>query len=461
MALQANDTRRLHRLPILSNAIIVPTALGGAVFLLLIALIDSRVIESTLCDRYLVGHPIARITTCLFCIGMVHLFANWRSQRKQSRGVDAIQLNHLRIQNAKTNQPVLDLDDVHEHDDVTLAKKYLQGLSATPNATHGHLLFRRLVSILNFIRRNQATSAVEAELKYQSEVDADEQYQSNAFVRILIWATPMLGFLGTVIGISQALGQLNVGPDNDLQGMMAGLQSNLYVAFDTTAQALVLSIVMMFGMFFLEREQKQLLQTVDAEAMEQIESIFEFSKEESNVENLTATKAVNHVGRKMLAATRAAVGEHTRIWRKTIESAEHAWVTANRDVAERSQVEITSALKAALSDLSQGLDQSIRNADESMSTRWGQWQTMLSENSRSLDKLQEHNQTQVKMLADAIEQLTKMAEKQSALPLDEGLAEIVSAVRLLKEEILSIRETTLKESAQFQLKIAQQSRRAA
>ena len=49
----------------------------------------------------------------------------------------------------------------------------------------------------------------------------------------------MLGFLGTVIGITQALGDLD--PEelaNSIQTAMDGLLSGLYVAFDTTAVAL-------------------------------------------------------------------------------------------------------------------------------------------------------------------------------------------------------------------------------
>ena len=59
----------------------------------------------------------------------------------------------------------------------------------------------------------------------------------------------MLGFLGTVVGISGALGGLTVA--SDFEAMLSGLRDKLYVAFDTTALALTLSIVLMFAQFIV------------------------------------------------------------------------------------------------------------------------------------------------------------------------------------------------------------------
>jgi exonuclease VII large subunit len=224
---------------------------------------------------------------------------------------------------------------------------------------------------------------------------------------------------------------------------------------------LVLSIVMMFSMFFIERQQKQLLDEVDSAALEQIDATFLFTDATTQIEHMDASKAVSYVGKRLLASTRSAIKEQTQIWRQTIDSAERAWVQQNVEASRHNLEQLTEALRSALGDLRRGLDESIQNADESMQKRWGQWQTILSDNSRGLDRLQEHNQQQVKMLADAIEKLTRMAEKQNALPLDEGLAEIVSAVRLLKDEIADLRQNPAKDVGNFELKIAEPRRRAA
>ncbi|EQC52777.1 MotA/TolQ/ExbB proton channel family protein [Bacteriovorax sp. DB6_IX] len=67
--------------------------------------------------------------------------------------------------------------------------------------------------------------------------DSSEMEQTN--IRYLLWAIPSLGFIGTVLGISQALMIAN-GKD------MKAITATLGVAFDTTLVALILSIILMW-----------------------------------------------------------------------------------------------------------------------------------------------------------------------------------------------------------------------
>jgi chemotaxis protein MotA len=67
--------------------------------------------------------------------------------------------------------------------------------------------------------------------------DSSEMEQTN--IRYLLWAIPSLGFIGTVLGISQALMIAN---NKD----MKAITSTLGVAFDTTLVALILSIILMW-----------------------------------------------------------------------------------------------------------------------------------------------------------------------------------------------------------------------
>ncbi|MEZ6096320.1 MAG: MotA/TolQ/ExbB proton channel family protein [Pirellulaceae bacterium] len=447
------------RLPAQAAAVVVPTALGGAVYLLLTGLLDGHIIDNPLVNRYLVGHPISRITTCMFCVGMVHLFLIWRNQRWQIRKLDSFGLEGVELTASASDS------NEHEHRESAQdqAQALLRGMLPLGKKFDQHFLYRRLITLLGYVGRNGATSTLEGEMKYLSESDAEQQHQSCAFVRILIWATPMLGFLGTVLGISAALGQLNVGPDNDLQGMMAGLQSSLYVAFDTTAQALVLSMFMMFSMFFVERIQQRVLSDVDARTIEEISNQFEFQNQDAEVDRLSATKAVQRVGGKLLKATREAVSEHTRIWKKTIEAAENSWVGVNVELAQKNQEDIGKALKVSLDELAATMDGSIRRADESMSKRWHQWQTLLSDNSRNLDRIQQSNQGQVELLSTAIERMNQIIERQDAQKSEEAFVEIIAAVRLLKDELLELKGESEAQRKQrtFQLKVAEETRRAA
>ena len=59
------------------------------------------------------------------------------------------------------------------------------------------------------MERKGSADGLDEDLKYLSELDEARQHDSYALVRIVVWATPMLGFLGTVVGITQALGDLD------------------------------------------------------------------------------------------------------------------------------------------------------------------------------------------------------------------------------------------------------------
>ncbi len=56
---------------------------------------------------------------------------------------------------------------------------------------------------------------------------------------------------------------------------MEGLLAGLYVAFDTTALALSLSILLMFVQFFVDRVETQLLSMVDTRVNEELVGRFE------------------------------------------------------------------------------------------------------------------------------------------------------------------------------------------
>jgi len=87
---------------------------------------------------------------------------------------------------------------------------------------------------------------------------------------VLMWAIPILGFIGTVIGMSQAVGSFDavLGNSDNVDGLKAGLTkvtSGLGTAFDTTYLALVISVLLSFPMIYLERQEEQLLNGVDGE----------------------------------------------------------------------------------------------------------------------------------------------------------------------------------------------------
>ena len=87
----------------------------------------------------------------------------------------------------------------------------------------------------------------------------DEDYLSNSYTILngFIWAIPVLGFIGTVIGLSDAVGGFGkvVAKGADIEEL-GGVTSGLSVAFETTLIALVLAlIVQLFAKFVNNQEE--------------------------------------------------------------------------------------------------------------------------------------------------------------------------------------------------------------
>jgi len=72
----------------------------------------------------------------------------------------------------------------------------------------------------------------------QVEISQEKEEGSQSIIRYLTWVIPSIGFVGTVLGISQALIIAN-------SGDMEKITALLGVAFDTTLVALILSIIIM------------------------------------------------------------------------------------------------------------------------------------------------------------------------------------------------------------------------
>lgn len=81
----------------------------------------------------------------------------------------------------------------------------------------------------------------------QIEVSQEKAEGEQSIIRYLTWVIPSIGFVGTVIGISQALIIAN-------SGDMDKITQLLGVAFDTTLVALVLSIIIMWFVHQLQEE---------------------------------------------------------------------------------------------------------------------------------------------------------------------------------------------------------------
>ena len=113
-------------------------------------------------------------------------------------------------------------------------------------------------------------SAFQLERSADNDADLYELavQQSYSLPKVLLWAIPLLGFIGTVLGMSNAVGSFDqvLGNADNVEGLKNGLTqvtSGLGTAFDTTYLALVISVIFAFPLNSVERREERLLNQID------------------------------------------------------------------------------------------------------------------------------------------------------------------------------------------------------
>ena len=134
------------------------------------------------------------------------------------------------------------------------AREYARPIQALPATVRERLLPRALLSALQRFASTRNVQDVAVAVKAVCDTESDRLDSELAMVRYIAWAIPSIGFIGTVRGISQALGQAYKAVEGDI----AGVTANLGVAFNSTFIALVISIVIMFLMHQLQLIQERL-----------------------------------------------------------------------------------------------------------------------------------------------------------------------------------------------------------
>ena len=134
-------------------------------------------------------------------------------------------------------------------------REYSRPLQALPEATRRNLLPRALLAALQRFASTSNVQDVSTAVRAVCETESDRLDSELAMIRYIAWAIPSIGFIGTVRGIGDALGQAY----QAVEGNIAGVTESLGVAFNSTFVALVISIVVMFLMHQLQLVQERLV----------------------------------------------------------------------------------------------------------------------------------------------------------------------------------------------------------
>lgn len=129
-------------------------------------------------------------------------------------------------------------------------------------------LINRVVRGIEHFRVRKSTSETVTMLGSQSDIDANNVLGSYTLVKVFIWALPIMGFIGTVIGVSTAIAGLagsleNASDVSAIKGALNNVFAGLGTAFDTTLLALVLSLMVKVPCSALQKSEEDLITWVD------------------------------------------------------------------------------------------------------------------------------------------------------------------------------------------------------
>jgi len=383
-----------------------PLLLGAASCSLFYALVYRGPLNLPAVHRYFAAHPVLVIETGMFFIGISALGLKALEVLGQYWGLKAVHLEDP----PSAGQKIEDAGRLLEQ---------LSQLSATARQSY---LGRRVRDILQAIQRKGAADGLDDDLKYLADMDSARQQDSYGLVRIVIWATPMLGFLGTVIGITQALGDLD--PQQlatNIQKAMEGLLAGLYVAFDTTALALSLSMIMMFLQFLLDRIETQALSLVDIRANEMLVGRFQ----EVGAGHDPYLASVERMSGRILQAAEDLVRRQAEIWEQTIQTSNEHWSQIVRSAGGEVQTAVQGALEKSLQTHATELAKVEREAGERAARRWEQLQTSLSDNARIMHAQQTEMVKQAELMAQIAKATGEVVGLEKAL--NDNLRELAGA----------------------------------
>ncbi|MBM4069215.1 MAG: MotA/TolQ/ExbB proton channel family protein [Planctomycetes bacterium] len=326
------------RRPALANlaAFVFGLPLGVAV----LAIILYGPFEDTELRRY-VEHPVEHAEVVLFCCGLGLLVGKLLAQAKERAAFRSI------------NVPAWDGQPAPVQEAETLANELWQSGRVARNS----LVWRRVLGLLDFVRGRNSAHGLDDQMRALSDNDAIALDSSFAMVRLITWAIPMLGFLGTVLGITQAI--VGVTPEV-LEKSLSTVTDGLSKAFDTTALALGLTMILMFLNYLVDRFEQRTLASVDAFVDDRLAHRFERTGPDAD----GASHAFRQNLQLMVKATEQLVEKQAAIWARSLQSAEKHWNEGAQREGEKLRAVMESAIERTLASHSQRLAEVEKQAVE-------------------------------------------------------------------------------------------------
>lgn len=366
------------------------------------SLIHAKVLDGPFYHRYFTSHWVLYAETILFFVGTAELLLKLFDVTEQRGRVQ----RPLWKEAPTTTLPA------------TAAGDLVAQLDLLTERDRETALVRRVREALESIVRHKSADQLDDELRHLSDMDAGRVQASYALMRIVIWAIPILGFLGTVIGITEAIGQLN---PQALEQSLDQVTFGLGIAFDTTALALTLSMVLMFGQFLTDKLDQRLLNEIDTRVANELSGRFE----RGGISRDPQVAAVADMSQLVLQSTEKLVHKQSEVWQKTIEVAQRRWNEAAEQTHQQLETSLVKAMQRGVQSHAETLAKAEAESAHKNRKHWGRVLRQLNENAETLKEQHVEIARQSEILLQVVEATGQVTKLEDAL--NRNLASLAGA----------------------------------
>lgn len=183
----------------------------------------------------------------------------------------AMTICYLKLQKLKHQRAAMLLDvlpmELGKEINAQNVGAFIDHIYRLPYQLRDSLMVNRIRKALEFFEVRQNVGHVSAMMTSQSAIDGSRIMGSYIIVRAFLWAIPLLGFIGTVVGLSHAISGMSFGGVEDVGAIMGSINnvtSGLGTAFDATLLGLIFAVSLNFPLNSLAKHEEEALNDIDA-----------------------------------------------------------------------------------------------------------------------------------------------------------------------------------------------------
>jgi biopolymer transport protein ExbB/TolQ len=229
--------------------------IGFALSLLIAIVAPKNSMLGRMFDIKNVGTVIPALITCLFFWGAMSCFL----RRKRIRALAEME--------REVSMPEI-LNRI-EQNGLEKMEQELASLKLEASPT-----IRRLLVILGQWRQKADLQEADVVLQRQVEHDEEALHSGYGLVRLFVWALPVVGLIGTVIGISLAVGGFatflggNIDDVMEIKKNLVSVTGGLSFAFLITLEGLATSLILMFAASSIQDQEQKVFSEVQKSIVE-------------------------------------------------------------------------------------------------------------------------------------------------------------------------------------------------